>query len=153
MGNRNLSYISLIGIVRIFSMATTHMILYIQYSIGERKEKRGYCCGLLSNLREDAYSTVLKQVSLHRDLTLSPSLCTLQRHNTENSKQIFTGKELRGYSPNSYIPVSVSDLNIPLIGLLILLQEKRWAESGEYIDRSQTHELGLRPRNSFSGNT
>jgi hypothetical protein len=34
----------------------------------------------------------------------------LQRYNTENSKQIFPGKELRVYSPNSYIHVSVSDL-------------------------------------------
>jgi hypothetical protein len=31
----------------------------------------------------------------------------LQRYNTENSKQIFPGKELRGYIPNSYIHVSV----------------------------------------------
>ncbi len=37
---------------------------------------------------------------------------TLQRHNTENSKQIFPEKELPGYSPNSYIHVSVSDLYI-----------------------------------------
>jgi hypothetical protein len=34
----------------------------------------------------------------------------LQRHNTENSKQIFPGKELPGYSPNFYIHGSVSDL-------------------------------------------
>jgi hypothetical protein len=45
----------------------------------------------------------------------------LQRHNTENSKKIFPEKELRGYSPYSYIHVSVSDLYIPLIGLPILL--------------------------------
>jgi hypothetical protein len=45
----------------------------------------------------------------------------------ENSKQIFPGEELRGYSPNFYIHVSVSDLYIPLIGLLILLQENRFA--------------------------
>jgi hypothetical protein len=32
----------------------------------------------------------------------------------------FSGKELRGYSPNSYIHVSVSDLYIPLIGLPII---------------------------------
>ncbi len=57
-------------------------------------------------------------------------LTTLQRHNTENSKQIFPGKELRDYSPNSYIHVSASDLFIPLIGLLILLQENGWAERG-----------------------
>jgi hypothetical protein len=35
---------------------------------------------------------------------------TLQRHNTETSKQIFPGKKLRCYSPNSYIHVSVSGL-------------------------------------------
>jgi hypothetical protein len=41
----------------------------------------------------------------------------------KNSKQIFPGKELNGYNPNSYIHVSVSDLYIPLSGLPILLQE------------------------------
>ncbi len=53
-----------------------------------------------------------------------------ETHNTENSKQIFPGKELCGYSLNSYIQVSVSSLYIPLIGLPILLQENRWAERG-----------------------
>jgi hypothetical protein len=38
-------------------------------------------------------------------------------------KQIFPGKELSGYSPNSYTHVSVCDLYIPLIGLPLLLQE------------------------------
>jgi hypothetical protein len=38
----------------------------------------------------------------------------------KNSKQIFPGKELRGYSPNFYIHVSVSDSYIPLIGRLVL---------------------------------
>ncbi len=58
---------------------------------------------------------------------------TLQRHNTENSKHIFPGKELRGYSPNSHIRVSVSDsytVHIPMIGLPILVQENRWNERG-----------------------
>jgi hypothetical protein len=63
-------------------------------------------------------------------LASCPQFSALQRQNSENSKQIFTGKELRGYSPNSYIHVSVSDLYIPLIGLTILLQEYRWAERG-----------------------
>jgi hypothetical protein len=39
----------------------------------------------------------------------------LQRTNTENSKQIFPGKELCGHSPNFHIHVSVSDLHIPTI--------------------------------------
>ena len=62
----------------------------------------------------------------------------LPRHKTETLKQIFPGKELRGYSPNSYIHVSVSDLYIPLIGLTILLQENRWAERRNIQYRSLT---------------
>ncbi len=60
----------------------------------------------------------------------------MQRHNTENSKQIFPEKELRGLSPNFHIHVSVSDLYIPTIDLPILLQDRSW----EYINRSQKHE-------------
>ena len=48
---------------------------------------------------------------------------TLQRQNTEISKQIFPEKEYRGLSPNFHIHVSVSDLYIPTIGLPILLKE------------------------------
>ncbi len=48
---------------------------------------------------------------------------TLQRHNTENSKQIFLEKELCDLSPNFHIHFSVSDLHIPRIGLPSLLQE------------------------------
>jgi hypothetical protein len=51
---------------------------------------------------------------------LSP---TLQRTNTENSKQIFPEKELRGHFPNFHINVSVSDLCISSIDQPILLQE------------------------------
>jgi hypothetical protein len=46
---------------------------------------------------------------------------TRQRHNNENSKQIFLEKEMRGASPNFHIHVSVSNLYIP--GLPFLLQE------------------------------
>ncbi len=45
--------------------------------------------------------------------------CTLQRTNTENSKQIFPEEELRGHSPNFHIHVSVSDLFIPTIEMEI----------------------------------
>jgi hypothetical protein len=48
---------------------------------------------------------------------------TLQRTNTENSKQILSEKELHGHSPNFHIHVSVNDLYIPMNDLLILLQE------------------------------
>ncbi len=42
---------------------------------------------------------------------------TLQKHNTESSKQIFPEKELRGIISNFHIHLSVSDLWIPAIGL------------------------------------
>jgi hypothetical protein len=48
---------------------------------------------------------------------------TLQRTNTENLKQIFPEKELRGQGPNFHIHVSVSDLYITTVGLPFLLQE------------------------------
>jgi hypothetical protein len=57
-------------------------------------------------------------------------LRTLQRHNTENLKQLFPEKELCGLSPNFRIHVSVSDSNIPMIGLPILLQENMWTDLG-----------------------
>jgi hypothetical protein len=50
-------------------------------------------------------------------------LYTLQRQNTEISKQIFPEKEYRGLSPNFHIHASVSDLYITTIGLPILLEE------------------------------
>jgi hypothetical protein len=36
-------------------------------------------------------------------------ISALQKHNSENYKQIFPEKELLGLSPNSYIHVYVSD--------------------------------------------
>jgi hypothetical protein len=61
----------------------------------------------------------------HRARRYSHEMHTLKRHNTENSKQLFPEKELRGNSPNSYSHVSASDLNIPIIDLRILLQKNR----------------------------
>ncbi len=43
---------------------------------------------------------------------LAKHSCALQRHNTENLKQIVPEKELRGLSPNFHIHVSVGDLYI-----------------------------------------
>jgi hypothetical protein len=45
---------------------------------------------------------------------------TLQRYCTENRKNIFPGRKLRGLRPNFYIYISVGDLYIPTIGLPIL---------------------------------
>ncbi len=63
----------------------------------------------------------------------SPSCCynaasyivhrSLQRQNTEISKQIFPEKEYRDVSPNFHIHASVSDLYIPTISLPIPLEE------------------------------
>ncbi len=61
---------------------------------------------------------------LFRSLSSSSSL---QRHSTENSKQIFP--ENVGLSPNFHIYVSVSDWYIPRIGLPILLQKNMWMRS------------------------
>jgi hypothetical protein len=47
----------------------------------------------------------------------------LQKQNTEISKQIFPEKEYRGLSPNFHIHASVSELYIPTMGLLVLLEE------------------------------
>ncbi len=63
------------------------------------------------------------------------SLTELQRHNTENSKQIFSEKEL-------HIQVSASNFYIPTIGLPILLQKNMWTDPWECINCSQTHECG-----------
>jgi hypothetical protein len=75
-------------------------------------------CNCLMDMRKyfDALSTFIETA--------------LQRHNTENSKQILPEKEFHGLSPNFRIHLSVSDLFIPKIGLPILLQENRWAVPG-----------------------
>ncbi len=63
--------------------------------------------------------------------------------------------ELLGLSPNFHTDVSVSDLYIPTIGLLILLQELCGPILGicKWLTYTWMWKLGLRRRNSFSGNT
>ncbi len=75
-------------------------------------------------------------------------LCTLQRQNTEISKQIFPEKEYRRLSPNFHIHVSVRDLYIPIIGLPILLEEICRLILGLCKSLTDTWmwKLGLRPR-------
>jgi hypothetical protein len=58
------------------------------------------------------------------------ALPTLERKNAENLKQIFPGKEYRGLSPNFHIHVSVSELYIPTMGLLFLLERNMWTDPG-----------------------
>jgi hypothetical protein len=59
-------------------------------------------------------------------------------HNTENSKQKFPEKELRGLSPNFHIHVSVSDFYISMIGLPYLLQENMWTDPENTVYKSLT---------------
>jgi hypothetical protein len=94
------------------------------------------------------YPSVLS-VSVQRDRTHNCAWYTAKTQYRKFKTNIprFPGEELRGYSPNPYIHVSVSDLYIPLVGLHNLLQENRWTKRGVY--RSLTHmnvEIGLRPR-------
>jgi hypothetical protein len=58
------------------------------------------------------------------------------------SKQVFPEKELRGYSPNFHIHLSVSDLYIPMINLPILLQEICGPILGIYKSLTDAHECG-----------
>jgi hypothetical protein len=67
----------------------------------------------------------------------------LQRSSTENSKQIFPEKKLRGHSPSFHIRVSESDLYIPRMDLPIQLLEICGPILGyPYNNRSRTHECG-----------
>ncbi len=80
---------------------------------------------------------------------------TLQRTNTENLKQIFPEKELRGHNLKFHIQVFVSDLYISTIDLPILLQEICGPTQGIYKSLTDTWmwKLGLRPCNSQKRNT
>ncbi len=80
---------------------------------------------------------------------------TLQRTNSENSKQIFPEKQLRSHSPNFQLHVSMSDLYIPTIDLSILLQQICGPILGIYKSLTNTWmwKLGLRPHNSQKRNT
>ncbi len=68
---------------------------------------------------------------------------TLQRTNTENSKQIFPEKELRGHSPNFHIHVTIMCLWANYIfppSICLFCCRKYVDRSWEYKNRSQTHE-------------
>ncbi len=95
--------------------------------------------------RRTIYKTK-ERVRDERELELENKQLTLVPHyqsSGENSKQQFPEKELPGHSPNFHIHVFVSDLYIPTIDLLILLQEKCGPVLGIYsINSSQTHECG-----------
>jgi hypothetical protein len=84
-----------------------------------------------------------------------PSVPTLHRHCTENSKHIFPEMKLRGLVPSSYIHVSVSYLYTHTIGLPILLQENWITNRGNNKSLTDTsmRKSGMRPRSFFLVNT
>jgi hypothetical protein len=57
-------------------------------------------------------------------------LCTLQRENAENLKQIFPEKEYRGLSPNFHIHVSVRESYIPTMELPFAGGNNMWTDPG-----------------------
>ncbi len=57
----------------------------------------------------------------------------LQRTNTENSKQIFPEKELRGHSPNFHIYVSMSVFYIPYGRSAYSSAGNMWIDLGMYV--------------------
>ncbi len=79
------------------------------------KCRRLYCLPSLSFYLSLTYVTGILAVPIPAG--------TLQRQNAENLKQIFPEKEYWGLSPNFHIHVSVSELDIPTMGLPFLLKE------------------------------
>ncbi len=70
-----------------------------------------------------------------------PIYNTLQRQNTEISKQIFSEKECRGLSPNFHIHASVSELYSIFPQSVSLFCWRKYVDrSWDYINRSQIHE-------------
>jgi hypothetical protein len=71
------------------------------------------------------------------------SCSTLQRQNTEISKQIFPEKEYRCLSPNFHIHASVRDLYTVFPPSVCLFCWRKYVDrSWDYINRSQTNECG-----------
>ncbi len=73
---------------------------------------------------------------------------------TENSKQIFPEKELRGLSPHFNVHVSVSNLYIPTISVCLFCRRKICGPiPGKYKSLTDTRmwKLGWKPHNSLSG--
>ncbi len=96
------------------------------------------------------------QCRLHCELTLDFLATTAKTQNRKFETNI-PRKGIRGLSPNFHSHVSLSYLYITRIGLPIPLQENMGNDLGNLLYKSLTDtcmcKLGLRPRNSFSGNT
>ncbi len=79
---------------------------------------------------QHAASYATRLAHRHKKSTEERCRACLRVHCTENPIDVFPEKELRGLSPNSYIHVSVSDLNIPRIGPHIWRQQNRQTDPG-----------------------
>jgi hypothetical protein len=92
--------------------------------VSRRKKSASSTPSLLSLLKGQQRLISQRLIQIFRlGVLLYWKSASLQRTNTENSKQIFPEKELRDQSPNFHIHVSGSDLHILTIDLLFLLQE------------------------------
>ncbi len=111
------------------------------------------------------YTARLHHILYEENLRIFSNMCTrssnifaptLQRHNTENSKQIFPEKELSCLSPNFHIHVHVylSDFHFIFPVCLFCYRKICGRILGIYKSLTDTWmwKLGMRPRNSFSGN-
>ncbi len=89
-------------------------------------------------------STVTPILETMKIRNLAPvGYSTTQRHNDENSKQLFPEKELRGYSSNFYIMFMWAIYILPWSVCLFCCRKiHRWTDPWGYIFRSQTHECG-----------
>ncbi len=90
------------------------------------------------------YVSYILPLARECSLILGEREYALQRTTTENSKQIIPEKELRGHRPDFHIHVSVCDLHIYVFprSICLLWCRKYVDRSGEYINRSHTHECG-----------
>jgi hypothetical protein len=129
-----------------------------------------FCIQLHRTINSRSKETISKCVcSLNPDSLLSGNfehlkngintndlMISLQRHNTENSKQIFAEKELRGLSPNfPHSCVCERFYMFPGSVCLFCCRKICGPILGIYESLTDTWmwKLGLRQRNSFSGNT
>ncbi len=130
------------------SMSTSNLSLIAPLSV--------VCLSYTSPWSSYSLRNVLQPLS-HSHINSFEGLSSLQRINTENSKQMLPEKELRGHSPNFHIHVSVSDLYISMMDLPIVLKENRWTDPGNTVYKSLTDtwmwKSGLMPRNSQKRNT
>ncbi len=100
-------------------------------------------------------AVITRRLSLNMCLCFLSSLfpaCFAKTQYRKKSKQIFPEKELRGYSPNSFIHVSWPIYIFRWSVCLFCCRKIGWDRTWNLTD-TWIRTLGLRPSNYFSGNT